>query len=354
MAGKRYSFVDHYRGWAVVVMIETHAVNAWLSESMRGTSWFPLLNNINGLVAPSFLFISGVSFAILVSRKFEVLSRFTPDLFRLLRRYAWIWVLGYLLHLPRFRWSGWRPSIVTEDLASFYQADVLQAIALSLIVLLLLCVLLRERRRFYAGVSILAAVALFVTPLLWRIDFSKSIHPFFANYLNGLHNPLFPLFPWAIFTWAGALAGAWFLGAAEEESEDLTMAEIFGCGIVLFVAGFVLRKMQWLPHYSFWLDSPEWMMMRLGMVFGLFALFWRLENRGVTGAAPVLLVGKESLFAYVFHLVAIYWITGQKAWLPLLGYRVYSPATTALYYGVLLTVTLLMTWLWVRIRRRQR
>ncbi|HSP06837.1 MAG TPA: heparan-alpha-glucosaminide N-acetyltransferase domain-containing protein [Acidobacteriota bacterium] len=352
MAAKRYSFVDHYRGWAVVVMIETHSVNAWLLESLRGTSWFSLLNQINGLVAPSFLFISGVSFSILVSRKFESLSRFTPDFFQLLRRYAWIWILGYLLHLPRVRWTGWKPAIVTGDLAGFYQADILQAIALSLIFLLLLCVLLRERWRFYAGVSVLAAGALVATPFLWSVDFSQTLHPFFANYLNGLHNPLFPLFPWAIFSWAGALAGAWFLQAAAKEEDDLCMAEIFGCGIVLFAAGMVLRKTQLIPHYNFWLDSPEWMMMRIGMVFALFVLFWRLEHRGVTGASPVLSVGKESLFAYVFHLVCIYWITGEKSGLPLLGYRTNSPALTAALYAALLTLTFAMTRLWVLIRRR--
>lgn len=352
-SGKRYAFVDHYRAWAVVVMIETHAVNAWLSETGRAQPWFPFLNHINGLVAPSFLFISGVSFAILAAKKFDAISRPTQDFFHLLRRYGWIWVLGYLLHLPRIRWNGIRPSFVEEDLTAFYQADVLQAIALSLIVLLLLCLILRRRTLFFTGVSTLTLVALLATPLLWKVDFSSAMHPFFANYLNGLHNPLFPLFPWAVFAWAGALAGSWFLSCAGKDREAEGMIHLLGTGLALFVIGAVLREVRWIPVHNFWLDSPQWVMMRLGIVLGLFSLFWRLENRGITGWAPFLLVGTESLFAYVIHLVSIYWITGDKAGLPLLGYRTHGLQQTLLLYSALLISTILLTWLWKQWKLRR-
>lgn len=348
---KRYSFIDHYRGWAVVVMIETHSINAWLSETVRQQSWFGFLNHINGLVAPSFLFIAGISFAIIASRKFDVLSRITPESLKLLRRYLWIWVLGYLMHLPRIRWAGWRPFVVNEDLASFYQPDVLQAIAVSLIVLLLLCWLIRDRRKFYGATLTLTILALIATPYVWSVDFSRFVPPFIANYLNGLHNPLFPLFPWAIFVWSGALVGAWFLRvAATDDKAAIAAAEVLGCGIALFLGGMGLSKLHWIPYRNFWVDSPDWALMRLGLVCALFCTFWRLESRGIKGAAPFVLVGTESLFAYVFHLEAIFSITSNKALLLFLKYRGYSLTTTLLLYGSMLILTIVMTFLWVRIR----
>jgi hypothetical protein len=40
-------------------MIETHVVNTFLSTALRAANWFPILNYLNGLVAPAFLFIAG-------------------------------------------------------------------------------------------------------------------------------------------------------------------------------------------------------------------------------------------------------------------------------------------------------
>ena len=47
---KRCDWIDQLRGWAVIVMIEVHAVNVWLHAGLR-PDW---LNYLNGLVAPSF------------------------------------------------------------------------------------------------------------------------------------------------------------------------------------------------------------------------------------------------------------------------------------------------------------
>jgi uncharacterized membrane protein (GlpM family) len=225
---------------------------------------------------------------------------------------------------------------------------------LSLIVLLILCVALRSRVRFFSATAALAAAALFGTPILWQMDFSASLHPFLANYLNGRANPLFPMFPWAVFCWAGALAGGSFLHAASQGREARANAVLLGTGVAAFVAGFLMRHSQWFPYTNFWLDSPQWMLMRLGMVLALFALFWRMEARGIGGAKMILALGMESLVAYVVHLVGIYWITGEKAGLPLLGYRAYGIPATLLLYACLLGFTALVVRLWTKFRSRKR
>src|SRR5581483_3674314 len=56
---ERVAWIDLYRGMAVLVMIETHVVNSFMAEALRHASWFSVLNYLNGLVAPSFLFIAG-------------------------------------------------------------------------------------------------------------------------------------------------------------------------------------------------------------------------------------------------------------------------------------------------------
>jgi len=52
----RYGFIDLLRGFALVVMIETHVSNAYLPlASRKGSEFFFGLSFINGLVAPAFL-----------------------------------------------------------------------------------------------------------------------------------------------------------------------------------------------------------------------------------------------------------------------------------------------------------
>src|SRR5262245_20822798 len=121
----RYRFIDHYRGWAVITMIETHAFNAWLADRYRETIWYQNLKFVNGFVAPSFLFLAGVAFVI-VARKREF-AFFNTNFLRQLRRLLWILVLGYLLHFPVVQHQHGHFSIV--HMTEFYKVDVLQTIA---------------------------------------------------------------------------------------------------------------------------------------------------------------------------------------------------------------------------------
>lgn len=347
---KRYGFVDHFRGWAVLVMIETHAVNAWLVDSVRNQDWYNWLKLINGFVAPSFLFISGVSFLIVARKRFDTISRFTPDFLRQLRRFVWIWALGYILHLPGVVFHGWVPTIPLQNLQGLYRVDILQTIAFCLVGLLFLCVILQDLRRLLMVTLGLAVGALLATPVLWQIDFAQILHPAAANYLNGLHNPLFPLFPWCVFLLAGAVTGGFFFERAAAGDELKAIQKILFCGLLLFAAGYLGRDSQVIPYQRFWTDSAQWVLMRLGIVMTLFCFFWYLESRGRAASALMLLVGTESLFVYAVHLVMIYSITGKNSWFPVLGYRVFDLWTTFQLFAVLLVLVIILTWIRKRLR----
>lgn len=344
---KRYGFVDHFRGWAVLVMIETHAVNAWLADSVRRQDWYTYVKMLNGFVAPSFLFIAGVSFLIVARKRFDRLSRLTPDFFRQLRRFLWIWVLGYLLHFPGIVFHRWYPTIPLQNLQGLYRVDILQTIAFCLVGLLFLCVILRDLRRLRIAALVLAAAALLATPFLWRIDFSNFMHPAIANYFNGLHNPLFPLFPWCVFLLAGAATGGFFFEHAAHDEVKAIQKTIL-CGLLLFAVGYLGQDSRLIPYQRFWTDSPQWVVIRLGIVMVVFCLFRLLELRAITGFAVVILLGTESLFAYVAHLLMIFSITGNNAMFPMLGYRVFGLGATFMLYVILLTLAILLTWLWRR------
>ena len=65
---QRLAFLDWTRGLACVLMFQTHGYDAWLSESVRHTSFFGLSQLAGTLPAPLFLFASGLSLALVFGR----------------------------------------------------------------------------------------------------------------------------------------------------------------------------------------------------------------------------------------------------------------------------------------------
>ena len=124
----RYLFVDLLRGWALLVMIEVHVFNVLLLPELKAASWFNVLNFINGLVAPSFLFISGFAFAISSRGKTVELRKFNYSFWKKLGRILLIILAGYSLHLPILSLRRLMHFYSKETLISFYSVDILQCI----------------------------------------------------------------------------------------------------------------------------------------------------------------------------------------------------------------------------------
>ena len=96
----RFIFVDFLRGWALLVMFEVHIFNVTLLPHLKDTGWFNFLNFINGLVAPSFLFISGFAFMLSTKGKVEDLRKIDYAFWKKIGRIVLIFLAGYALHLP--------------------------------------------------------------------------------------------------------------------------------------------------------------------------------------------------------------------------------------------------------------
>ncbi|MDL1893413.1 DUF1624 domain-containing protein, partial [Sphingobacteriales bacterium CHB3] len=192
---RRVEYIDLLRGWAVLVMIETHVMNATLTNEIFESDFFRWIKFANGLVAPSFLFASGLAYAVTTRRKLSDYLSFGPALYKQIRRLLFVVMIGYLLHIPKFNFR----QIITETTELswqiFFQADVLQCIGVSLLLIQLLLLLFRTERRLYVAVTGLAMLIPFVTPFIWGIDFREILPLPLAGYMNGIHFPQFPGFP---------------------------------------------------------------------------------------------------------------------------------------------------------------
>jgi len=332
---KRLAFIDLLRGWAVIVMIETHVVNATIAPEAAQGSLFQVLMFLNGMVAPSFLFASGMAYAVTTRRKLASYLSLGAPLFRQLWRLVFILLLAYTLHLPKFNLGQMLGEISEEQWLLFFQADVLHCIAVSLLFLQVILLVVRTERRLYLGAGITALLTLFVTPWMWGVDWLEAVPAPIAAYLNGLHFSLFPLFPWSVFLLAGAIAGYMFSAlrertasvsageksdldkgrpatgqttAAADRSGRFPVKRFAWAGGALIAISFALIPLGWLyPTYDYWRYSPSFVLLRLGIVVLLCSgLMVYEERRGVSARSWITLVGRESLLVYATHLLLIY------------------------------------------------
>lgn len=354
---QRVQFVDLLRGWAVIVMIETHCVNGMLRPELRTTDVYSVLTYINGLVAPTFLFASGLAYALTTHRKLAEYLSFGRPLFKQLGRLLLILACGYLLHIPRFEYYHLRYEAGAEAWKEFFQADILHCIAVSLLLLQLLLLVLRSERRMYWAVALFTIGILAATPVLWSIDFWQFLPPVTAAYLNGLHYSLFPLFPWTAFLFSGALVGHFYVaarGRGDETSVGTMMRAAAGTGIALIILSFVLEKFELLVYSSvnYWLTGPSFVLLRIGIVLLLlYGMFLYESRRGVRPASVVALVGRQSLVVYVVHLTALYGKVGSRSLVNVVGAS-FGPLEVLVTALVLLGAMIAIALAWDQIKKK--
>ena len=304
----RFVYIDLLRGWAVFVMIETHVTNAFIQAPIRLEPWFGILNFINGIVAPSFLFVAGYAFALVGDRKWKDYLSFNWVFWKQVGRIVQIWAIGYALHLPFFSFNKLAFLIGWDEWNSFWPVDVLQCIAVSLLVMLVLVVLARSHRTFFISLCILAGAIVFATPMMSTMNVDRALSLPFSSYVNAIHGSLFPIFPWMSFLLFGGVTGQAYVFLKGKVSGTDFFKFVFLLGIALIALSIMARLLPFTiyPPHEFWVASPEFVFIRLGIVLIILAGLWFWEERYHSGRSIVSLLGSESLVTYTLHLLVIY------------------------------------------------
>jgi uncharacterized membrane protein len=318
----RYGFIDLLRGFALVVMIETHVVNSYLPAVLRKDSpFFFWLTFINGLVAPAFLFAAGFSIVLLGDRQWGDWLHFRLPFWKQMRRLGFILMIAYYSHLQGFRLSRYLTPQDYRFWARTLQVDILQCVVVSLLAILSLMFLLRKKSLLPWGAGILAVLVTFVTPWMWARDFRTVLPLSLALFLNPHGTSLFPLFPWICFVLAGCVVSCLFLQSVRKQKIPEYIERIGWTGILLIGSGLLLRHVPYtLPGYAnFFTTSPLYLMIRMGCVFIICALLYRLEAGARWIPQSILTAGKESLLVYGVHLWIIFALLRGKFLGPILG-----------------------------------
>lgn len=349
----RLTFIDLHRGIVLLIMIEVHVFNAFMLPELKQTGWFGILNFINGLVAPSFLFISGFAFILSSKKRLEEFRKYGKEFWRRIGRILLIVLAGYSLHVPFFSLSQTLSKTTEKQWLHFYSIDVLQCIGISLLLIFLMRLWIKKEIVFTGLTGLLALGIPLVSPVLWNLDTSSFLHPFAGAYLNTQYGSLFPLFPWAGFLFMGAWLAIIYTNkkSVEEISKYFSLMRNISVGVVA-VCSLIYFGIIELPFH---LSKPNinFYLLRSGLVVLFFYLCSLAENWQGLFLRTVILFGMESLMVYWLHLQMIYRKIGSFSFNLSFG-KSFSLTETILATILLMLVMIAAAYGWSYLKKRYR
>lgn len=347
----RFVYIDLLRGWAVIVMIEVHVFNSFLIPAIKEEPWFPVLNFVNGLVAPSFLFIAGYSFVLIAQRKWNDYLSFSPVFWKQVGRILQVLAVGYALHLPFFSFNKLL-HVSWQEWGVFWKIDVLHAIAVSLLVLLTLLLIARTHKKYFYTVAAAAAVMIYSTPWMYEANIDHLMPEQIGNYFTAAHRSQFPLFPWMGFVLCGGLVSQLLVWWKETTEERTIFTRFFAAGILFIIVSIIadILPIVIFPEHNFWRASPGFFFIRLGIVLMLLSSLWIWEQKMKSGRSLVSVVGSESLVAYAGHLLAIYGMFWDNKSLAFIIGKTKTIPEVLVMTLALIVATMGVSYLWNRIK----
>jgi uncharacterized membrane protein len=317
-APTRLAYIDWLRGLACLLMFQTHCYDAWLNANARKSTFF-MWSQLGGtLPAPLFLFLAGISVALVADKLRRKGSSGAQVARATIRRGAEILALAILFRLQEYliAW-GWAP---WSDLL---RVDILNEIGVSMMLMGLACWIFSS---YYRGPHLKlvigatsAAIALTISllsPLLWTSWRPDWLPWPIESYINGVHNLrqpqawLFPVFPWSAFAFVGLATG--FLLSSDWAAKLGTRVFVLAgtSGVALIFVGHWLEAQ---PHSlyvadDFWHTSPNFFLIRVGFLLAILAVAydWCQRGAGQWGFSPLIQLGKTSLLVYWVHLEFVY------------------------------------------------
>jgi uncharacterized membrane protein len=303
------------RGLACVLMFQTHCYDSWLGPDARKSTFF-MWSQLGGtLPAPLFLFLAGISFA-LVTDKLRKKETPVDEIARTtIRRGAEIFGLGLLFRMQEFLiafpWAPW---------SDLLRVDILNTIGLSMMLMGVMCwaVMRAVRSRLALGTTAggVALTISLLTPMIWTVWRPRWLPWPIESYIDGVHNLgepqawLFPIFPWSAFAFAGLAIGFLLLSdwARERQAATFVTVGLGGVALIYCAKWMDARPGQVYPVYDFWHTSPNFFLIRVGLLLTILlgVYIWCRWGAGQWGFSPLIQLGQTSLLVYWVHIEFVY------------------------------------------------
>lgn len=326
--GWRLAYIDWLRGLACVIMFQAHSYSSWLTPDAQKSEFYRWSQAAATLPAPLFIFLAGVSSAMVTQRLREKAVGRNAIARTSILRGVEIFGLGllfrgqeYLLGFPNAPWTD------------LLRVDVLNILGTAMMLMGLVtwatsappdAAALKRTAATPApwgtivASLILAAEIAIATPWLWTTHRPRWLPWPLESYINGVHifdRPqtwLFPIFPWVAFAFVGLSLGFLLFADFAKKKAGWILLGVGAAGALACVVS------QWLDAsrlrlystsiYDYWHTSPEFFLMRAGILLMLMFLAYAWCRWGLAekGFSPMIQLGNTSLLVYWVHIEFVY------------------------------------------------
>jgi uncharacterized membrane protein len=300
----RLVYLDWMRGLAAAIMLQGHVFDGWVRPQDRHSEWFWASQFLGGMPAPIFLFLVGVSLALVLDRMRQKNASSSDMLLKVIRRGGWILLLAYVFRFEQFLvwypYSGW---------ADVFRIDTLNCIAASSLAIGMFSILFRARRVNMIATGVAAALVIWLTPFIYPT--APGVPSVAMSYLNGNgHSTNFSLIPWVSFALIGITFGYALLEARDRGSEARFFSAVAVGGICAYAAGTAMSLTTFFEYgyFNYSLTSPHFVLIRVGflamIVYGGYK--WCSRASYNYDWSPLRLLGQASLLVYWIHIEIVY------------------------------------------------
>src|SRR5262249_20214318 len=139
-------------------------MDAWVRPADRSGEWFWLSQFLGGLPDPIFLFLVGVSLALVLERMRAKGATSQELVMKIVRRAGWLLLLAYVFRIEQF--LVWYPASGWSDLL---KVDTLNCIAICTLFVGLFSVIFKSRWTNFTVASGITGAFVFLTPWIYPL-----------------------------------------------------------------------------------------------------------------------------------------------------------------------------------------
>ncbi len=348
---QRYLFIDLLRFIAVFFMIQGHIFDALLDRQVRVHSLYFIHDFFHGFIAPVFLFASGTAFGVSTFKRWEEHIVVGKRFWKRIAKFVSLLVIGYALHLPYFSLKKILETATQVEINSWLQVDALHCIGITMLLLQILVVLVKDERRVVLISTISAVAIIFLSPILWSAHLTERLPLWIVSYINAENSSWFPVFPWSAYILAGVVFGSIFINAKEHHHAVALMQKNIAIsgGVIMMALLILIVPFNLYPPHDFWKTNPVIILIRLAaVIIATGAIFFAEHSVKIPSRIP-LIMGRESLFIYVMHLLIVYGSVVNYGLNTFIG-PVLSVVNALLVFMIVFIVMAVITFYWYQLK----
>ncbi len=305
----RIVFLDLMRALAVVMMVQGHTIESFLSIEFRDpdniiySTWVYL----RGFTAPIFIFTAGVVFTYLFQLK-GIPFKDNPRVKKGIKRGITLILIGYFLRFPTLRIFNF--SEFTElRMLTFYTVDALHLIGFGLLGLIAIFYLAEKTKiaDYYLTLSISVLLFIFY-PFAYEINWLNFFPLPVAAYFSDKTGSLFPFIPWLIYIFSGSILGSYLVSNKDLTKNKIFSSKLLFIAISLLIISVFLKDFEYSALKGTVIEGLNMYLViyRIAVVLLLSGILAFISLNLVNPPLPLKILGRYSLEIYVIHLMLVY------------------------------------------------